>query len=103
MGTALAAPPLQDGIFCRLGAITGSLPFRITTSGVSKPSTPGKKTVELRPSRIRRDPVHVKEEQRLDKVHWRSSEKEIWLAVLGMVAFALAINAVVIGISAHLV
>jgi hypothetical protein len=47
--------------------------------------------------------VHVKEEQRLDKVHWRSSEKEIWLAVLGMVAFALAINAVVLGISAHMV
>lgn len=69
---------------------------------MSKPLNPGKTSVDLRPSRIRRDPVHVKEEQRLDKVQWRSSDREIWLAILGMVAFALAINAVVIGISAHM-
>lgn len=66
-----------------------------------KVSKSAKKAVELRPSRIRRDPVHVKEEQRLDKVQWRTSEREIWLAMIGVVLFALAINVIVVAISAY--
>ena len=62
-------------------------------------SKPGKKTVELQPSRIRREPVRD-EGQRLDKVGWRSPEWEVKLAIIGIVLFALAINAVTIGISA---
>jgi hypothetical protein len=57
-----------------------------------------KKTVQLdqpeRVSRIRRDPVHVKEAkaEAEKKLHWRTSEREIWLALVGILAFALAID-----------
>ena len=73
---------------------------------MTKPLKPGKHTVELngpaRPSRIRRDPPPrpggaAGTDQ---KLQWNSSEREIWLAIIGIVAFALAINAVVVGISA---
>lgn len=67
---------------------------------MTKPWKPDKKTVELRPSRIRRNPVHVEEEKRLDGVQWRTPEWEIRLAMIGVVLFALAINVVSIGISA---
>lgn len=67
---------------------------------MSKPLKPGKQTVELAPSRIRRQPVPADEPQRLDKVGWRSHEGEIKLAILGIVVFALAINVVVLGVSA---
>lgn len=66
---------------------------------MSKPWKPGKKTVELRPSRIRREPVRSEEAQRLDKVRWHSPEWEVRLAIIGIILFALAINAVTIGIS----
>lgn len=67
---------------------------------MSKHWKPGKKTVELAPSRIRREPVRAAEPQRLDKVGWHTPEWEIRLAIVGIVLFALAINAVSIGISA---
>ena len=66
---------------------------------MSKLSKPGKKTVELAPSRIRREPVRSEEELRLDKVRWHSPEWEVRLAIIGIILFALAINAVTIGIS----
>ncbi|MGI8705934.1 MAG: hypothetical protein ACR2JJ_09110 [Sphingomicrobium sp.] len=66
---------------------------------MSKLLKPGRTNVELRPSRIRRDPP-VPAEQAAKEVSWRSSEGEIKLAVIGIVMFALAINAVVLGISA---
>jgi hypothetical protein len=71
---------------------------------MSRPLKPGKKSVELdpaaRPSRIRRDPVPVA--QSADrKLNLRSSEREIWLAIIGIVLFALAIDLVIVGISAH--
>ena len=57
-----------------------------------------KKTVELqaeaRPSRIRRDPVRV--EERKDVVSnawWRNDELEVPIAIVGMIVFALGINA----------
>ena len=68
---------------------------------MSKDWNPGKKTVELeqpaRPSRIRRDPVHIdKPLERADLVAgawWRSDEWEIPIAIVGMIIFALGINA----------
>jgi hypothetical protein len=64
---------------------------------------PGKKFVELdpstRPSRIRRNPLHVKEAERLStNAWWESREWEVKLAVIGILFFALAINAVVFDI-----
>ena len=65
---------------------------------MSKDWNPGKKTVELeqpaRPSRIRRDPVHIdKPLERADLAWWRSDEWEIPIAIVGMIIFALGINA----------
>ena len=62
---------------------------------------PGKKTVELkqedaRPSRIRREPVGADQAKRLStNAWWESREWEIRLAIIGIIFFALAINAVV--------
>ena len=59
----------------------------------------GKSTVELgtaKPSRIRREPAPTKEESRLfQNAWWDSREWEIRLAVIGIIFFAIAINAVV--------
>lgn len=68
---------------------------------MSKKSKPGKTTVELQPSRIRRDPAQAAKSADADKsLQLRTGEREIWLAILGIVLFALAINALVLGISA---
>jgi hypothetical protein len=66
-------------------------------------SNTGKAKVELdkpaRPSRIRRDPVHVKLDQQLVKdAWWDSREWEIKLALAGIAFFAIAIAALVIDI-----
>lgn len=67
-----------------------------------KSSKREKPTVELRPSRIRRDPpasaASAAEAEK--KLHWQSNEREIWLAIAGVVAFALAIDIVLVAISA---
>lgn len=73
---------------------------------MAAPLKPEKKTVELQPqaraSRIRRDPLVVKEAAAEAKgVRWRTSEQEITYAIVGIVLFALAINIIVIGIAAH--
>ena len=70
---------------------------------MNTPSKIRKKTVDLhppaRPSRIRRDPRHVAEEQQLLRnAWWESREWEIRLALAGMVFFALAISAAVIDV-----
>jgi hypothetical protein len=72
---------------------------------VSKIRKPAKKSVELdpaaRPSRIRRDPaLSVQAADAQKKLHWRTDEREIWIAMIGVVLFALAINIVTIGFSA---
>ena len=59
-----------------------------------------KKTVAAPPSRIRRDPVPPEKPATLDKAMWQSREWEIGLAIVGIILFALAINAVSIGFSA---
>ena len=63
----------------------------------------GKKTVDLhqpaaRPSRIRREPVQTQAERLARNAWWESQEWEIRLAILGIVIFAIAINAAIIDI-----
>jgi hypothetical protein len=67
---------------------------------VSKHWNPGKKTVDLqpsaRPSRIRRDPLHVKQAEQLSRnAWWESREWEIRLGIAGIIFFAIAICALV--------
>jgi hypothetical protein len=64
-----------------------------------KPSKPRRQTVELRPSRIRRDPVRSEKPAGLaNNAWWDSREWEIRVAVVGIIFFALAICAVVFDI-----
>jgi hypothetical protein len=66
---------------------------------MSKPFKPAKSTVELRPSRIRRDPVRVAENDRLaTNAWWESREWEIRFAIAGIIFFAIALSALVIDI-----
>ena len=65
---------------------------------MSKPWKPGKETVPLRPSRIRRDPVRL---DKLDEVEAkpRSREREIWGAVAGVGVIAAGCAALIVGVS----
>lgn len=69
-------------------------------------SKPGKNTVDLkdpapRVSRIRREPVKSEKPQGLvEKVYFQSPEWEIGLAIVGIVAFAIALNVIWIALSA---
>lgn len=65
---------------------------------MSKLSNPGKKAVELRPSRIRRDPVPAAKPGPA-KGYWDPSEWETWVVVIGVTAFAVAIAIITVGIS----
>lgn len=69
---------------------------------MSKEWKPAKPTVELRESRIRRDPVAADKAEGL-KLHWRSREWEIGLAIGGMILFAIALNALWMGINAFII
>jgi hypothetical protein len=64
---------------------------------VSKPSKPGKKSVELhgapRVSRIRRDPPPKVKEVTAGELE----ERDAWVVAVGVVAFALAIVAIIFG------
>lgn len=62
---------------------------------MSEPLKPGRQTVALRPSRIRRDPVRLEKQ-----VEARSEELEILGGVAGVVLFAVIIAVLTIGISA---
>jgi hypothetical protein len=56
-----------------------------------------------RPSRIRREPLHVQQEQQLSRnAWWTSQEWEVRLAIGGVIFFALAISAAVLDL-AHMV
>jgi hypothetical protein len=63
---------------------------------VSKPWTPRRQTVELNPSRIRRDPPAAQEKKALRPY---PTEREIWTVVIGVVVFALAITVITVGFS----
>ncbi len=67
---------------------------------MSKHWKPAKQTVELRPSRIRRDPVRVEITPQRPRTAARSREQEIWLSAAGILLFAFIVAAVIIGISA---
>lgn len=74
---------------------------------MARPIKAGKKTVELdrpeRVSRIRRNPVHVREAraEAEKKLFWRTSEREIWFALIGILAFALAIDIITVAVIAY--
>jgi hypothetical protein len=74
---------------------------------MATPLKTSKKTVELnqsaRPSRIRRDPVPVQQvaAETERKLNWRTSEREIWVALIGIVAFALAIDIIAVAIATY--
>ncbi len=55
-----------------------------------------RETVQLRPSRIRREPVAVQAEK---KVNPYPTERETWIVVIGVILFAIAIAALTVGIS----
>jgi hypothetical protein len=55
-----------------------------------------RQTVELRPSRIRRDPPAVVVQK---KVQPYPTQREIWVVAIGVILFAIAITAVTFGIS----
>jgi endonuclease YncB( thermonuclease family) len=61
---------------------------------VSKHWKPGRQTVELRPSRIRREPVRIE-----PKVEPQSREREVWGAVAGVVLLAITCTALAVGFS----
>lgn len=62
-------------------------------------SKPAKKTVELKPSKIRRDPVRANPVAGpTGKAWFNSSEWETWMVVSGVVLFALALTALSFGI-----
>ena len=57
-----------------------------------------KKTVELKPSKIRRDPVRANPAAGpTGKAWFQSSEWETWIVVSGVVVFALALTALTFG------
>lgn len=66
---------------------------------MTRPLSTSKKTVELRPSRIRRDPVPQDKPAGASEVKWQSSEREITFALIGILLFAIAIDIIVLGFS----
>ena len=63
---------------------------------MSKPFKPGKSSVELRPSRIRREPPPPPKGEGM-RTYWDASEWESWVVVVGVVLFALALSVISIG------
>jgi endonuclease YncB( thermonuclease family) len=66
---------------------------------VSKHFKPGAKSVAVRPSRIRREPVRVKTEAELQKEAADAREREKWRATGGVLFFAAGIAALAVAIS----
>jgi len=62
---------------------------------MSKPWTPKRPTVELRVSKIRREPPPADKLTKLPD----DSENETWAVVIGMLAFALALTVLIFWIS----
>jgi len=70
---------------------------------MSRQWEPKKSTVELAPSRIRRDPVSNDKPLTLIKLQARSREWEIAVGIVGVILFALAINAIWFGVNAFII
>ena len=64
---------------------------------VSKLLNTGKQAVELRPSRIRREPPGRLAEKELRA--YPTTERETWIVVIGVTLFALAIAIIIVGVS----
>ncbi len=69
---------------------------------MSKQWTPRKTTVGLaadaaRPSRIRREPPPPPPAQKALQPH--PSEREVWVVVIGVILFSLAIAIIIVGVS----
>jgi hypothetical protein len=64
---------------------------------VTKPLNTRRQTVELRPSRIRRDPAPAEKETRSIQAY--PTEREVWIVVIGVILFAIAVTALTFGIS----
>jgi hypothetical protein len=70
---------------------------------MSRQFEPKKSTVELQPSRIRRDPAPSDTPLTLVKLQARSREWEIAIGIVGIILFALAINAIWFGVNAFII
>ena len=70
---------------------------------MSRKWEPKKTTVEMQPSRIRREPVSNDKPQTLVKLQSHSREWEIGIAIAGMLLFAIGLNALWLGINAFLI
>ena len=68
---------------------------------MSKPWNPEKPTVELRVSKIRRDPPPLPVD-RLTVLPTDESDNETWAVVIGMAAFALAICILIFSLSDYI-
>ena len=68
---------------------------------MSKPWNPNRQTVELRPSKIRREPP-PRPVDKLTVMPTDDSENEAWAVVIGMLAFALAICILIFSISDYI-
>ncbi len=76
---------------------------------MTKPLMTAKKSVELgQPvpgSRIRRKDVPAPRRELAagegKELRWSSSEREIWLALIGIAAFAIAIDVIALGLGAY--
>lgn len=64
---------------------------------MSKPWKPDRKTVELRPSRIRREPPPAPEKPKALNAY--PTEQEAWTVALGVILFGVAITIITLGIS----
>lgn len=64
---------------------------------MSKQWKPQRRTVELRPSRIRRDPPAPAAKPKELKPY--PTEREVWTVVVGVVLFAIAITIIILAIS----
>ena len=65
---------------------------------VTKPLNPGRETVALRPSRIRRDPVRLDTPKTVVPTR-RSRERDIWAAMFGVALFAVSVATIIVGVS----
>ena len=67
--------------------------------GVDKLTKSGKSTVELQPSRIRREPPPPSGEK-INWAFWASdSDRDTWVVVVGIALFSIAFAIITIGIS----
>lgn len=62
-----------------------------------KPRNPDRTQVQLRPSRIRREPPPPPAAPKALRIY--STERETWTVIVGVILFSLAIGIIVIAIS----